>query len=79
MSYGAEIGKLFRVLREQLGLNQTELAKVLGKTKNTIHNWEKNGSYPHSEYLLLTDLVSKKYSIREVAEMAAHVQKKRTA
>lgn len=37
--------KQFRGARSYLGLSQTELAKIVGVTKNTVSNWEKE-SYP---------------------------------
>lgn len=40
-----------RERREALGLTQTELAKVVGKSFRTIQSWERGESYPNAEYV----------------------------
>ena len=37
--------KLFRLARRALGLNQSELARLLGVTRATVSNWER-GTVP---------------------------------
>lgn len=41
-----EIGKKIRELRKEFGLSQTDLAKKLCTTQDTISLWELNKSYP---------------------------------
>ena len=36
---------LFKVARRMLGLNQTDLARLLGVTRATVSNWER-GTVP---------------------------------
>ena len=40
-----------RERREALGLTQTELAKMVGKSFRTIQSWERGESYPNAEYV----------------------------
>ena len=40
-----------RKRREALGLTQTELAKMVGKSFRTIQSWERGESYPNAEYV----------------------------
>ncbi|HJD05605.1 MAG TPA: helix-turn-helix domain-containing protein [Candidatus Onthoplasma faecipullorum] len=41
-----EIGKLIRELRKEKGITQTELAKEISTTQDTISLWELGKSYP---------------------------------
>lgn len=41
-----EIGKLIRELRREKNLTQTELAKEISTTQDTISLWELGKSYP---------------------------------
>lgn len=41
-----EIGKNIRLLRKELGLTQSDLAKDLNTTQDTISLWELGKSYP---------------------------------
>jgi transcriptional regulator with XRE-family HTH domain len=34
--------KLFRLARKALGINQSELARLLGVTRATVSNWERS-------------------------------------
>ena len=34
--------KLFRLARKALGINQAELARLLGVTRATVSNWERS-------------------------------------
>lgn len=40
-----------RERREAIGLTQTELAKMVGKSFRTIQSWERGESYPNAEYV----------------------------
>lgn len=39
-----------RAIRQQLGLNQRDLAERLGVSKRTISRWETGSSQPHLVY-----------------------------
>ena len=41
-----QIGKLIRELRKEKGITQTELAKEISSTQDTISLWELGKSYP---------------------------------
>ncbi len=41
-----QIGKLIRELRKEKGITQTELAKEISTTQDTISLWELGKSYP---------------------------------
>lgn len=41
-----EIGKLIRELRKEKGITQTDLAKEISTTQDTISLWELGKSYP---------------------------------
>ena len=41
-----QIGKLIRELRNEKGITQTELAKEISTTQDTISLWELGKSYP---------------------------------
>lgn len=45
-----EICNELKLLRNQIGLTQPELANILGVTKNTVYNWETNQNPP--KYIL---------------------------
>lgn len=42
------------IIRNEKGLTQLDLAKVLGVTRQTIENWEKGYTEPKNVELLLT-------------------------
>ncbi len=42
-------GQEIRFLRKEIGLSQKDLGKVLGKTDQTVANWEKNKGYVQSQ------------------------------
>lgn len=41
-----------RMLREQKGLTQTELAKQLGITRSSVNAWEQGISVPSTQYVV---------------------------
>lgn len=45
------IGNRLRVLREEHGLSQKDLAKKLGKSQETISSWENNRTVPKMKQL----------------------------
>lgn len=45
-------GNNIRVIREENGLSQTELGKILHVTKQTVSNWENEKSYPDLQTLV---------------------------
>ena len=45
------IGDRLRVLREEHGLSQKDLAKKLGKSQETISSWENNRTFPKMKQL----------------------------
>jgi len=45
------LGRNLKVLRSQNGITQTELAKVLGVSQQTVGSWEKDKSTPNYDLL----------------------------
>lgn len=41
-----------KILREQKGLTQTELAKKLGITRSSVNAWEQGISVPSTQYIV---------------------------
>lgn len=41
-----------KVLREQRGLSQNDIAKIIGVTKATIQKWEKGPCSPSIKYVI---------------------------
>jgi DNA-binding XRE family transcriptional regulator len=53
--------KTIAKLREQHGVTQAELAKLIGVTSRTIQNWEYGKTQPRlNEWLKITELLEKK-------------------
>lgn len=51
------VAQRIRLLRNKLGLNQTEFAKKLGRKQQTIANWETGArNLPDFSYLALTQV-----------------------
>ncbi len=46
------LGERIRELRESRGLSQVQLAKRLGKSKQSVSNWENNNILPSIEMLI---------------------------
>ena len=46
-------------LREQRGLTQTELAKLLGITRSSVNAWEMGISIPSTQYIVELSLIFK--------------------
>ncbi|MGN0573425.1 MAG: helix-turn-helix domain-containing protein [Acutalibacteraceae bacterium] len=46
-------------LREQRGLTQTELAKLLGITRSSVNAWEMGVSIPSTQYIVELSLIFK--------------------
>ena len=53
-------GKQLRISREELGLTQTELARVSGVSRTIINQFEKGHKIPKRETILKIDLTLKK-------------------
>lgn len=47
-----DIGKKIRLLRQKAGISQIDLAKIIGVSKSTMSNYERNYSTPDPEILL---------------------------
>jgi transcriptional regulator with XRE-family HTH domain len=47
-----DIGKKIRTLRQNLGLSQIELAKIIGVSKSTMSNYERNYSIPDPDIVV---------------------------
>lgn len=75
MFFRRKLGKAFEELRKSLGLTQEELGRVFDVSGNTVSTWETTGNYKHIYYVLLTELVAKKYTYRTVDEMKCFTQK----
>ena len=51
----------FKLLREELGFTQEQLARILGVSFSTVNRWEKGKSFPRKEMIeKLQGLTSKK-------------------
>jgi len=48
-----ELYKKLKFARIEKNLDQTKLARMLGVTRKTIHNWENAISFPRKKYILL--------------------------
>ena len=48
-----EIGIRIRELRKIIGLTQTQLAKQIKTTQDTVSLWERGKSYPNVESIIL--------------------------
>lgn len=46
------VAERIRVLREQKGLTQSELAKQLGITRSSVNAWEMGISVPSTQYIV---------------------------
>lgn len=46
------VAERIRVLREQRGLTQTELSKLLGITRSSVNAWELGISVPSTQYIV---------------------------
>lgn len=47
------LGKRLQQIREQEKLSQLEFAKIIGVTKTTVFNWEKDIHYPDNTSKLM--------------------------
>ncbi len=47
-----DIGKKIRTLRQHAGLSQVELAKIIGVSKSTMSNYERNYSIPDPDIVV---------------------------
>lgn len=55
-----EIGKRIKLIRKELGLNQTEFAKEIGATASAVSNWEQGLNSPNNErFKAISDLSGK--------------------
>lgn len=45
------LGDNIRINRERLGINQVELAKLMGVSKQTVSNWENDNRIPPTQTL----------------------------
>lgn len=52
-------GLNIKEIRLKLGMNQTEFAKELGVTKNTVSNWEKKDKINSKTIKIIEDFVNK--------------------
>lgn len=83
------LGEQIKSLRLAKGINQIELAKQLGVSKQTISNWENNNILPSVEllitiakyfscstdYLLELDVRQQRIDVSELTlEQASHIQ-----
>lgn len=46
------VAERIKVLREQRGLTQTELSKLLGITRSSVNAWELGISVPSTQYIV---------------------------
>ena len=46
------IADRIKALREQSGMTQTDLAKILGITRSSVNAWEQGISIPSTQYLI---------------------------
>lgn len=47
-----DIGKKIRTLRQQIGISQVDLAKIIGVSKSTMSNYERNYSIPDPDIVV---------------------------
>lgn len=47
-----DIGKTIKELRKEMGLSQTQLAKIVGYSQSVIAKWEKDESEPNAKAIL---------------------------
>lgn len=72
-----KLGRAFERLRlEKLNMTQDDLGKVLGVSGNTISTWENTGNFKHVYFVLLEDLVEKRFLYRTIEERRDYILEK---
>jgi len=68
-------GQEFRFLRKELELSQNRLGELMGKTSQTIANWEKSDEVPETAGLLIRHIYKQTTNGREsYVELVDHLK-----